>query len=201
MKLKELLKLRKTEEIIDLGYGATRKAFYIKNHSKDIIKTGRTGGRKAGLPKFYKQQFIDLVIEYMEGEEQEIALKNINKAVYMDSTCISRETDLKTLVNLSIVTERLISLIISYRGDDQKYNFSRCLEICEVRNKVYGRYENGNHKKRKEPTILTNKRYDMFHIKDRKGNVIAYVDDLHLGNYADKNPIILDYAMTIFKAG
>lgn len=201
MKLKELLKLKKTEGIIDLGYGATRKAFYVKNHSKDVIKTGRTGGSKAGLPKFHKQRFIDLVLEYMEGEEQEIALKNINKAIYMESTYISRKTSLDILVNLSIITERLISLIISYRGDDQKYNFSRCLEICEVRGKVYGRYENGNHKKRKSPTILLERSYSTFEVKDRKGNSVAWIDDLHWANYAKKEPIILDYAMTTFRAG
>ena len=119
MKLEKLIKLSKEKKVRSLGSGASRHAFYVKGHSKDVIKRPLPYPETCGQPEFRNPKFLELVKEHMIGEELEITLKYLTFAKDLRD----RKKYPIHVANLAICTERLVSIIISEKGNEEKKRF------------------------------------------------------------------------------
>ena len=190
MKLAQLLAIRSLKKVVHVGTGASREAFYISGFPSEIIKTPNWSPSVAGAPEFKDELLIYFIERYMEGEEREIAKKYATLFIENEKKCCYNMEASTCSANLNICTERLISIIIGTRGNQEKNNFALCKEIIELDGKVYGRYENANYKK--SGSVVTHRAKKIY---DRSGNLIGMIEDLHQKNVT--NGVILDYASLI----
>lgn len=190
MKLSQLLAIRSLKEVVSVGTGASREAFYISGFPNEIIKTPSPNPGIAGAPEFKDELLVYFIERYMEGEEREITKKYATLFIeHQKKGNYNMEASICS-ANLNICTERLISIIIGTRGNQEKNNFALCKEIIELDGRVYGRYENAKYKK--SGSAITHRTKKIY---DESGKLIGIIEDLHQRNVL--NGVILDYAALI----